>query len=221
MSLWIMIGSSFLLASFWNKKHRACQMLYCKWAVHCCCTRLFLIVGFHTTICWNVIWSDHHNQVINKTQFMFYKNDGEDNLNMWCVCAQVIWWWEYSLSPFANAHVWICEKLAHEIIWHLGVIARWSHVHNFFPCGISHHPQGELHCLRSIFYNSPKMYNFMEMHSCDIIQLFEFDLYKFNEFYPWPILLSKFLIVLIESHSCNSTHPHDRSHLDGQFDLWT
>jgi mRNA deadenylase 3'-5' endonuclease subunit Ccr4 len=65
------------------------------------------------------------------------------------------------------------------------------------------------------------MHKFIETHSCDIIQLFEFDLYNFTEFYPWQISVLKFLIVAIESHPCNSTHPNDQSRLDGQFDLWT
>jgi hypothetical protein len=44
-------------------------------------------------------------------------------LKMWCVCAQVIWGNNNSLSAVANAHVWICEKMAHEIMWHFWVMA--------------------------------------------------------------------------------------------------
>jgi hypothetical protein len=128
----------FLAGKLLEQNVEACQILYCKWAVHCCCTRLFLIVGFHTMICWNVIcWSDHHNQVITKTHFMFYKNDGDGNLRFlyWIcdVCAQVFWGNNNnSLSAVANAHVWICEKMAHEIMWHLWVIAIFI-MYIFFP----------------------------------------------------------------------------------------
>lgn len=161
-------------------------------------TRLFLIAGFHPMICWNVIWgSDDHNQVITKTQFMFYKNDGEDNLRFlyWICDVCVLKSFggnKNSLSAVAKAHV-------------VALII----------------PRVNFHVWDPYYNNSPSMYNFIKMHSCDIIQLFELDLYKFNEFDPWPISLLKFLIVPFESHPCNSTHPHDQSHLDGQFDLWT
>jgi hypothetical protein len=45
------------------------------------------------------------------------------------------------------------------------------------------------------------------MHSCDIIQLIELDLYKFNEIYHWPLSLLKFLIVPLEViHVIQLTH---------------
>jgi hypothetical protein len=40
-----------------------------------------------------------------------------------CVCSSQLREQKNSISAVANAHVWICEKMAHEIMWHLWVIA--------------------------------------------------------------------------------------------------
>jgi hypothetical protein len=226
MSLWILIWSSFLLASFWNKTSSLSDVI-----LQMSCT-LLLYKTFPDS------WFPSHDKL--KCHLMVRPSQPSDNrnpvyvlqkwwwgqfkislLNMWCVCAQVIWGEQKLIICCCKS---TCMNQLGNGTWDHVAFMGYSHFHH--EHNLSHVvsliiPRVSFIAWDPYYNNSPTMYNFIKMHSCDIIQLFGLDLYKFNEFYPWPISLLKFLIVPIESHPCNSTHPHDHSHLDGQFDLWT
>jgi hypothetical protein len=126
MSLWILIWSSFLLASVWNKTLSLSDVI-----LQMSCT-LLLYKTFPDS------WFPSHDLL--KCHLMVRPSQPSDNqnpvyvlqkwwwgqfkislLNMWCVCAQVIW---------GEQKLIICCRKS--------------------TCGSSHHPQGRLQCLRSI-----------------------------------------------------------------------
>jgi hypothetical protein len=104
---------------------------------------------------------------------------------MWCVCSNHLG--EQKLI------ICCCKSTCMNLLEN----GTWDHV-AFVGYNHFHHKHNFLHVVSLIipiawdpyYNNSPSKYNFIKMHSCDIIQLF-------NDFYPWPISLSKFLIQLV------------------------
>jgi hypothetical protein len=172
MSLWILIWSSFLLASFWNKTSSLSDVI-----LQMSCT-LLLYKTFPDS------WFPSHDLL--KCHLMVRPSQPSDNrnpvyvlqkwwwgqfkislLNMWCVCAQVIWGEQKLIICCCKS---TCMNQLGNGTWDHVAFMGYSHFHH--EHNLSHVvsliiPRVSFIAWDPYYNNSPSMYNFIKMHSCD------------------------------------------------------